>query len=129
MKKILILIFLTSISFCGYSQSVKLEDLIRHYLKKDDSLQVYKGLNKDKDSVIFQYKEYSKKDSLIISRYKGDSIQYNKLLINKDEILQNKDKELKITTKEHKRQKTNLKLTIFGLILLEVITVLISLNN
>jgi hypothetical protein len=129
MKKILILIFLTSISFCGYSQSVKLEDLIRYYLKKDDSLQVYKGLNKDKDSVIFQYKEYSKKDSLIISRYKGDSIQYNKLLINKDEILQNKDKELKITTKEHKRQKTNLKLTIFGLILLEVITVLISLNN
>lgn len=129
MKKIIILIFLTSISFCGYSQSVKLEDLIRHYLKKDDSLQVYKGLNKDKDSVIFQYKEYSKKDSLIISRYKGDSIQYNKLLINKDEILQNKDKELKITTKEHKRQKTNLKLTIFGLILLEVITVLISLNN
>lgn len=129
MKKILILIFLTSISFCGYSQSVKLEDLIRHYLKKDDSLQVYKGLNKDKDSVIFQYKEYSKKDSLIISRYKGDSIQYNKLLINKDEILQNKDKELKITAKEYKRQKTNLKLTIFGLILLEVITVLISLNN
>lgn len=129
MKKIIILIFLTSISYCGYSQSVKLEDLIRHYLKKDDSLQVYKGLNKDKDSVIFQYKEYSKKDSLIISRYKGDSIQYNKLLINKDEILQNKDKELKITTKEHKRQKTNLKLTIFGLILLEVITVLISLNN
>lgn len=129
MKKIIILIFLTSISYCGYSQSVKLEDLIRHYLKKDDSLQVYKGLNKNKDSVIFQYKEYSKKDSLIISRYKRDSIQYNKLLINKDEILQNKDKELKITTKEHKRQKTNLKLTIFGLILLEVITVLISLNN
>lgn len=129
MKKIIILIFLTNISYCGHSQSVKLEDLMRYYLKKDDSLQVYKGLNKDKDSVIFQYKEYSKKDSLIISRYKGDSIQYNKLLINKDQILENKDKELKITTKEHKRQKNNLKLTIFGLILLEVITVLISLNN
>lgn len=125
MKKIITLSGLILISIICSGQSVKLEDLIRHYLKKDDSLQLYKKFDIKKDSIIFSQDQLIKKDSSLIRSYRSDSIIYNKTIQNKDTELQNNKKVINLITQEAKEKQKNLKLTIFGLSLLEIITILL----
>jgi len=125
MKKTLILIGLILISIICSGQSVKLEDLIRHYLKKDDSLQLYKKFDIKKDSVILAQDQIIKKDSSLIQSYKADSVIYNKTIQNKDTELQNNKKVVNLIKQEAKEKQKNLKLTIFGLSLLEIIKIVI----
>lgn len=125
MKKIITLSGLILISIICSGQSVKLEDLIRHYLKKDDSLQLYKKFDIKKDSIIFSQDQLIKKDSSLIRSYRYDSIIYNKTIQNKDTELQNNKKVINLIKQEAKEKQKNLKLTIFGLSLLEIITILL----
>lgn len=125
MKKIITLSGLILISIICSGQSVKLEDLIRHYLKKDDSLQLYKKFDIKKDSIIFSQDQLIKKDSSLIRSYRSDSIIYNKTIQNKDTELQNNKKVINLIKQEAKEKQKNLKLTIFGLSLLEIITILL----
>lgn len=107
MKKILLILILFT-SFTAYSQKYPMKDIMRHFIQKDDSLQIIKKREIKKDSIIIGKNEIIRSDSLIIKRYKSDSLHYNNIIKNTEKIILNKDEEIKINKSEHKAEKRGL---------------------
>lgn len=124
MKKISIFILLLISNF-AYSQSVKLEDLIAHFLQKNDSLQIIKSIVIDQDSIISIKNDEIKSLEKTIISYKNDSSQYNVIISNKDSIITNKDLEIGIINKENKKIKNKSTIKIIGLSVLEIGTLIL----
>ena len=121
MKKISILIlFLISFTVTKAQTTVSLRDLIEHFIQKDDSLQIIKARELEKDSVILAQDNLLKADNVIISLHSSDSLKFRQIIARKDTIILNNEEEAKIAKKEHKRQKRKLVTSIVGLSLLEI---------
>ena|SRR6478735_1530947 len=121
MKKISILIlFLISFTVTKAQTTVSLRDLMEHFIQKDDSLQIIKARELEKDSVILAQDNLLKADNVIISLHSSDSLKFRQIIARKDTIILNNEEEAKIAKKEHKRQKRKLVTSIVGLSLLEI---------
>lgn len=93
---------------------------MEHFIQKDDSLQIIKARELEKDSVILAQDNLLKADNVIISLHSSDSLKFRQIIARKDTIILNNEEEAKIAKKEHKRQKRKLITSIVGLSLLEI---------
>lgn len=115
-----LLIFSSFISFGQTKEEIK--KLLEYALQKDDSLQIVKKMNLEKDTIIQNRNEYIKKDSLLITKYQNDSIQNEGIKKQYKEIILNKNEEIDNIIEDNRKHINRLRWQLAGLVLLQILT-------
>lgn len=115
-----LLIFSSFISFGQTKEEIK--KLLEYALQKDDSLQIVKRMNLEKDTIIQNRNEYIKKDSLLITKYQNDSIQNEGIKTQYKEIVSNKNEEIDNIIEDNRKHINRLRWQLAGLVLLQILT-------
>lgn len=104
MRIFLILLFSVT-TFYAYSQVSLPNDVARFFLEQHDKVKLLETQVKIKESIINKKDSIIVQQGIIIDSYKGDSLKYEQMLLNKDSIITNKDKQVKILTTSLNRTK------------------------